>query len=163
MEKNNRHGKNRHHWNNNSKNQNKNSNQKNEVQEKKPENKFKFVVHEDAEGQARKEKAIQELKGRQVICPKCGEPLTDVASAIADKASGKPVHFECVMNQITETEKCGQNEKICYIGQGRFGVLYFENPRDQRHFEIRRIIEWEPRDQQHEWRDELSGLYSQVE
>ena len=67
------------------------------------------------------------------------------------------------LRKLSETEKCGQNEKICYIGQGRFGILYFENPRDQRHFEIRKIIEWESREQTRQWRDEMSGLYSQVE
>ena len=55
------------------------------------------------------------------------------------------------------------NEKIAYIGQGRFGVLYFENPRDQRKFTIKKIIEWEDREKKSEWREELSGLYSQID
>ena len=54
-------------------------------------------------------------------------------------------------------------EKIAYIGQGRFGVLYYENPRDQRKFTIKKIIEWEDREKNSDWRDELSGLYSKVE
>lgn len=160
MEKNNRHNR-KHHWNN--KNQNKNSPQPQEKQVKSPEKKYHFVAHEDLEARKRKENAIIELKKREVICPLCGEKIADVASAIADKNTGNPVHFECVMNKLSETEKCGQNEKICYIGQGRFGILYFENPRDQRHFEIRKIIEWESREQTRQWRDEMSGLYSQVE
>ena len=125
--------------------------------------KFHFVSHENLEAQAKKEEAIQEIKARQIVCPECGELITDIASAVADKSTGKPVHFECVMNRLNETEKVGQNEKICYIGQGRFGILYFENPRDQRHFTIKKIIEWEERDKKIDWRDEMSGLYSQVE
>ena len=124
--------------------------------------KFHFVSHENLEAQAKKEEAIQEIKARQIVCPDCGELITDIASAVADKSTGKPVHFECVMNRLNETEKVGQNEKICYIGQGRFGILYFENPRDQRHFTIKKIIEWENRDAKFEWRDEISSLYSQV-
>ena len=125
--------------------------------------KFHFVSHENLEAQAKKEEAIQEIKARQIVRPDCGELITDIASAVADKSTGKPVHFECVMNRLNETEKVGQNEKICYIGQGRFGILYFENPRDQRHFTIKKIIEWEERDKKIDWRDEMSGLYSQVE
>jgi len=67
------------------------------------------------------------------------------------------------MAQLEQTEKVGQNEKICYIGQGRFGILYFENPRDQRHFTIKKIIDWEEREKNHDWRNEISSLYSQVE
>ena len=127
MERNNRHNR-RHHWNNN-KNQNKNNSQNKEQQVQTQERKFHFVAHEDIEAKRRREQAISELKEREVICPICNEKITDVASAIADKTTGNPVHFECVMNKLSETEKCGQNEKICYIGQGRFGILYFENLR----------------------------------
>ena len=148
-------------WNNSNHNNNSRSN-KNDASlqgefDKTQTRKFHF------EAQAKKEEAIQEIKARQIVCPECGELITDIASAVADKSTGKPVHFECVMNRLNETEKVGQNEKICYIGQGRFGILYFENPRDQRHFTIKKIIEWEERDKKIDWRDEMSGLYSQVE
>ena len=93
----------------------------------------------------------------------CGEPVTDIASALTDKNTGNPVHFDCALHQVEETETLGQNEKVAYIGQGRFGVLYFENPRDQRKFTIKKIIEWEDREKKSEWRDELSGLYSQID
>ena len=72
------------------------------------------------------------------------------------------MHFDCVLAQLKQNERVGENEKIAYIGQGRFAVLYYENPRDQKKFVIKKIIEWEDRDQKSEWRDELSGLYSQV-
>ena len=160
------HNKRHHHWNNhNNKNQNNGSSQNNSrYEEAKPvEQKFHYVNHENVEAAQKREEAIQEFKKREVICPKCGEVITDLASAIADKTSGSPMHFECVMDSISAEEKLGPNEKICYIGQGRFGVLYFENPRDQRKFEIKKVIEWEGRDQKRDWRDEMSGLYSQVE
>ena len=56
----------------------------------------------------------------------------------------------------------GENEKVAYIGQGRFAVLHYENIRDQRHFTIKKIIEWESREEQSQWREELSGLYSKI-
>ena len=94
---------------------------------------------------------------------KCGKPLTDIASAMTDKTSGEPVHFECALEQVSGSESLAQNEKIAYIGQGRFAVLSYENIRDQRHFHIKKIIEWEGRDSKPEWRNEMSGLFSQVE
>lgn len=134
-------------------NQNINQNQK----------KYHFVSHESVEIQMQREKAIRELKAREVLCPKCGQPVTDVASAMSDKASGKPMHFECAMEQVSGGESLGPNEKIAYIGQGRFAVLYYENIRDQRHFQIKKIIEWESRDAKFEWRDEMSNLFSKIE
>ena len=120
------------------------------------------IASENSENQKKKEQAIQEFKSREIICPICSKQILDVASALGDKSSGNPVHFECAMAHLEKTETVGQNEKICYIGQGRFGILYFENPRDQRHFTIKKIIEWENRDSKLDWRSEMSSLYSQV-
>jgi len=107
--------------------------------------------------------AIRMFKEHVVTCEICGEPIEDIASAISNKNSGKPVHFDCVLNQIAESEKVSSSEKVAYIGQGKFAVLYFENPHDQKHFTIRKTIEWEARDAERgEWRNEMAGLFSQV-
>ena len=127
-----------------------------------PPKRFHFVSHENIEAMAKQDAAIREFKARQVVCPKCGKIIDDLASAISDKDSGIPIHFECAMEELSKKESVGPNERICYIGQGRFGVLYFENPHDQKHFSIRKIIEWEAHDKTFEWRNEMSGLYSQV-
>ena len=104
------------------------------------------------------------LQSFNKICSnvKCGQPITEIASAIADKNSGEPIHFDCALNEVKQAEPTGENEKIAYIGQGRFAVLSYENIRDQRHFTIKKIIEWESREQQSQWREELSGLYSKI-
>lgn len=107
--------------------------------------------------------AIRAFKENVVKCEICGETIEDIASSISNKNSGNPVHFDCVVSKLTETEKPGINEKIAYIGQGRFAVLHFENPHDQKHFTIRKTIEWEARDAERgEWRNEMAGLFSQV-
>ncbi len=148
---------------NNGQNQNQTQNQ-NQNSDPKPKTfHFNHTLYENEESKREKQKAIQELKAREVTCPMCGEPVTDIASALTDKNTGNPVHFDCALHQVEETETLGQNEKVAYIGQGRFGVLYFENPRDQRKFTIKKIIEWEDREKKSEWRDELSGLYSQID
>ncbi len=123
---------------------------------------FNRALYEDQEAERERNTAIQNVKAREIICPKCGQPITDIASAIADKATGAPLHFDCVLNQVKQSEPTGENEKVAYIGQGRFAVLQYENIRDQRHFTIKKIIEWENREQQSEWRSELSGLYSKI-
>lgn len=123
---------------------------------------FNKSQYEDHAADAERQKAIQEVKARVVVCAACGQPINDIANAMVDKTSGNPIHFDCAIEQVRKSEAVGENEKISYIGQGRFAVLYYENPRDQRHFTIKKIIEWESKEQKSEWREELSNLYSKV-
>lgn len=157
MDKNRRNKRNSN-WNNQNRNGNQNRNQENN----KKVFQFNHSAYEDENANREKQKAIQEIKERQLVCPKCGQVITEIASALTDKSTGQPIHFDCAMNEAGKNEKLGPNEKLAYIGQGRFGILYFENPRDQRHFTIKKIIEWEDRDQKSDWRSEISELYSKV-
>ncbi len=145
---------------NNWNNQKRNNEQSRENKQKSFQ--FNKALYEDQEAEKQRLAAIQDVKAREIICPKCGQPITDIASAIADKSTGQPLHFDCVLNQVKQSEPTGENEKVAYIGQGRFAVLQYENIRDQRHFTIKKIIEWENREEQSQWRDELSGLYSKI-
>lgn len=99
---------------------------------------------------------------KQYICPLCNQPMQEIASALAHKETGEPVHFDCVLDFIKKTEKIGPNERVTYIGQGRFGILYFENPHDLRHFTIKKIIEWENKESVPAWRVELTQFHSQT-
>lgn len=158
----------KHHNNNNNQKNNSTNKQQNKNGNEKPfankQKVFQFNKnqYEDKEAEALRQKSIVDLKAREIICPKCGKKIEDVVGAIHDKVTNSPVHFDCVMNELQASEKLEQNEKIAYIGQGRFGILYFENPRDQRKFTIKKIIEVEDRDTKPEWRNEYSGLFSQV-
>lgn len=115
-----------------------------------------------AEEISERESAIEEFKAKESVCAMCGQSISDVAISMADKNSGQPVHFDCVLDAISKQEKLKDGEKIIYIGQGRFGVVYFENPHDMKHFVIRKIIEWEERGKVIDWRAEISDLYSKV-
>ena len=148
--------------NNQQKNQNSNQNQNSEAKQKKVFQ-FNHTAYENEDTKRERQKAIQEIKSREIICAKCGEPITELSSSLCDKKTGAPIHFDCALQEVQAGETLGEKEKIAYIGQGRFGVLYYENPRDQRKFVIKKIIEWEDREKTSEWRDELSGLYSKVE
>lgn len=115
-------------------------------------------------GVAENDAAIRTFKSTSRVCEICGQPISSVelGSAIPEKNTDNPAHFDCVLKQITENEKPGQNERVTYIGQGKFAVLHFENPSDFRHFTIRRTIEWEKREERVDWRNEMAGLFSQI-
>ncbi len=96
------------------------------------------------------------------MCPQCGMPIADMGSALISREDGRPMHFDCALALLSEREHIAENERLTYIGQGRFGVLEFANIHDLRHFTIKKIIEWEDKDSRPAWRDELAGLYSRV-
>ena len=98
-------------------------------------------------------------KFASLVCPRCGEVIKDITGAIADKSTGEPVHFDCVLNHLEETEPHSENEKIVYIGHGNFAVIAFENPLDTRKFKIVRLIEWEDRNTRPEWRAGILDYY----
>ena len=93
-------------------------------------------------------------------CPWCGKPIKDIATAICDKDSGRPVHFDCVLSRISETENLDNNDSVCYIGGGRFGIVHYNNPPDTRDFTIKKIFEWENKDSKSEWRKPISEYFS---
>jgi len=113
-------------------------------------------------------------------CPFCGRPIRDISSAIADKDTGLPVHFDCVISRITGNERLERGDSVTYIGGGRFGIVNFKTadettnhrPEGQRNtpapftktsgceFKIKKIIEWENREKKAEWRFEICDHYS---
>ncbi len=130
------------------------------------------------------ERPVERIKlyeGEPVECSFCGKPVTDVASALADKTTDKPVHFDCVLNYLAEHETLNDGQSISYIGQGRFAVISSKVPgaaaetaggavaagvaaagAPSPRFVIERIIEWEPRDKKYEWRVNIADAYSKI-
>ncbi|MFI3258395.1 MAG: hypothetical protein R3Y36_08880 [Spirochaetales bacterium] len=96
------------------------------------------------------------------LCVSCGNPIEDLASALSDRATGKAIHFDCALETLNKSETLAENEKITYIGQGRFAVVLFENQHDLRQFQIIRIIEWEERNTVCEWRSKFADVYSKI-
>jgi len=93
-------------------------------------------------------------------CPWCGKQIKDIATAISDKETGRPVHFDCVLARIMQMENLDQNDSVCYIGGGRFGIVHYNNPPDTRDFTIKKILEWEAKEINNEWRRPISEYFS---
>ena len=110
-------------------------------------------------------------------CPWCGKPIRDMSSAIADKDTGSPVHFDCVTARIAFGERLEKGDSIAYIGGGRFGIVGLgaagghrplaadgAETHDRsvlsRSFIIKKIIEWENKDKRAEWRSVICDHYS---
>ena len=103
-------------------------------------------------------------------CPWCGKPIRDLSQAISDRETGVPVHFDCVASRIAGRENLDKGEAITYIGGGRFGIVNFgsaahyqKDSRDKSQgseFRIKKVIEWEKKDQRAEWRSAISDHYS---
>ncbi len=129
-------------------------------------NNKKEVFHKeykpDPEVIAANAEAIRVYKENVRTCEFCAKPINDLTSAFIDKKTGGSIHFDCVISRLQETEKLESNQKISYIGQGKFAVIEFENPHDLRKFTIVRTIEWEESDCESEWRDPIADLYSKV-
>jgi hypothetical protein len=93
-------------------------------------------------------------------CAWCGKPVKDISTAISEPDTGLPVHFDCVIDRIVEREILETGDTVSYIGGGRFGVVHFNNPPDTRDFKIKKIIEWENKENRSEWRVSISDHFS---
>jgi hypothetical protein len=93
-------------------------------------------------------------------CSICGKPIRDIASAVTDRITGMPAHFDCIVSQIAENEQIEKGDTVAYIGGGRFGIVCFVNPPDTRNFKVKKIIEWEDKGNRAEWRQTVADHYS---
>jgi len=93
-------------------------------------------------------------------CPFCGKPIRDMVSALSEKKTGNAVHFDCIIAKLAENEILEKGEFISYIGGGRFGIIRNNNPADAKKFTIKKILEWEDKEERPQWRSAISDHYS---
>jgi hypothetical protein len=156
---------------NNSKANRQNNNQKSNIQHNNNYNnrfsnvkKFNPSKNAVSAEQIREEdEAIKVYKdSHQSVCPYCNKVVLDISAAMSAKGSEAIAHFDCVLEEVSKNEKLEAGDKIAYIGQGRFGVINYPNVHDVKHFTIKKIIDWEDKDNRLSWRNEMSELYSHV-
>jgi hypothetical protein len=97
-------------------------------------------------------------------------------TAIADRDSGEPVHFECAAARIAEGETLEKGDAVTYLGGGRFGVVHFPgmirdalrggrrggDEYDTKNFRIKKIVEWENKEDRSPWRKNIGDHFSVV-
>jgi hypothetical protein len=88
-------------------------------------------------------------------CPISGEPIKNILTAIMHPQTGRPANFDSVLQQLEQHEQLEENERICYLGKGEFGIVQ-ENPNGKPRFTIRKRISYEEESNRCEWRKELS-------
>lgn len=86
-------------------------------------------------------------------CPVCQKAVRDLTSAITHKESGKPAHFDCILKALRSGNAVQQNEKICYLGKGSFGIVQFRE--HSARFFIRKRIQYEEIESVPEWRQTI--------
>jgi hypothetical protein len=111
----------------------------------------------------------------ELLCAYCGKPIEDPGTAIEDRLSGGPVHFDCVISRLSKSESLEKGEVISYIGGGRFGIVRFNETRAGaktfrrddgspeeagRVFSIRKIFELEDKERRADWRGSIADHYS---
>jgi len=95
-------------------------------------------------------------------CPLCGNPLYDMSSALAaNKDTGEPAHFDCVLERVIASETLEPGEKVVYLGSGAFGVVEYKD-RSETVFTVKRRIQWEKEGEKREWRKNLSSKISNL-
>lgn len=103
----------------------------------------------------RNNKNISSYGGPSFLCSICGKNIRDLSSAITEKASGEPAHFDCVIKNLAKNETVKENEKIVYLGNGKFGIIHYENNQNK-NFQIIKEIEYEEvKEEQPDWRNRL--------
>lgn len=55
------------------------------------------------------------------LCPICNEPIQNIAQSFMDE-NGECVHFDCVLEYFIDTLNPTENQKVSYIGSGKFGL-----------------------------------------
>ena len=88
-------------------------------------------------------------------CPICGKQVRDLPSALPHRISRQPAHFDCIVQELRDTNEVGPEEKLCYLGGGSFGILEFRASGGPGHFIIKKRIQYEEKEIQQDWKKPL--------
>ena len=86
------------------------------------------------------------------LCPICRRAVRDLTSAITHRESGQPAHFDCILKVLRSDNAVQQQEKICYLGKGSFGIVQLRENSGRSSFLIRKRIQYEETEPVPEWR-----------
>jgi len=89
-------------------------------------------------------------------CGFCHKPIYDLSTALADRESGGPVHFDCALQRVTDRESLASGERLVYIGSGVFAVVEYKD-RSETAFTVKRRLPFEEEGKKQDWRRALSA------
>lgn len=92
-------------------------------------------------------------------CTVCGQPIAEMASAVAFGPDQNPAHFDCVLSELGKRETLVAPEKLAYLGSGLFGVIV---EKENNRFEIHRKIAVEDTNNPPTWRRDMKTLYKRI-
>lgn len=100
--------------------------------------------------------------GPEVICPYCNKSISDMSTAISSPdMENKASHFDCVIASISKKEDIKLDEKVVYLGSGRFAVVKREDYA-RRKLNIVKNIDFEVEEEgRSEWRNNLQQIKSE--
>jgi hypothetical protein len=88
-------------------------------------------------------------------CPICGRPVRELSCAVTHRATRQPAHFDCVLRELRESQEIGEEDRVCYLGGGSFGVLELRSPGSPTRFVIKKRIQYEEKETPQEWKKAL--------
>lgn len=88
---------------------------------------------------------IPQKQDLQDPCPLCQKIIGKEATAIKFGKDSHPAHFLCVIRWLEENNPIQPNEKIAYIGGGKFAVVA-QSPEKKAPFEIIRYLDFTEED-----------------
>jgi len=116
--------------------------------------KKRYDKHDSRQRPDYNKKKYNRLKNAPV-CPLCQKPVRDLYSAITHQNSNQPAHFDCILKMLRDINELTDGEKICYLGNGSFGIIQFRNAAGKPRFFIRKRLNYEETDPVPEWRKKL--------
>ena len=101
--------------------------------------------------------ARRERDNRQYqVCPICKNQIKELSAAINFRETEEPAHFDCILKYIANSEELASHEKICYLGNGSFGIVRFQKDPSVFPFIIRKRIQYEDPSSIPPWRTKLA-------
>jgi hypothetical protein len=90
------------------------------------------------------------------LCPLCKKQIKELISAINYQGTGDPAHFDCILREIEKSEELASHEKVCYLGNGSFGIVRFQKEPSIFPFIIRKRIQYEDPNTVALWREKYN-------
>lgn len=88
----------------------------------------------------------------KLTCIRCNETIRNPETALSTPENGEPIHFDCAIREVADNEQLGPKEKVCYLGQGTFGVIQYGKGKNEKGFSIKKRIPYETAEKAVEWR-----------